>query len=164
MRVDVITENSSQKFDANSTFFVEQANSRAMVNQQTYCKLYGKIVKAFVPANISTVGSQTDEKAFTMLIACYESCINKAASADAKQICIRPLGTGIQLTKIVQNYEVALNGLWGDLFWTHAKSSMAAKKAVENTFSIIPDSVSLTFIVPKENFDDWAWAYNFNVV
>jgi hypothetical protein len=164
MIIDVITENSTQKFDANSTFFVEQANSRAMADQQTYCKLSGKIVKALVPANVSTVGSQTDEKAFTMLIACYEACINQAVSAGAKQICIRPLGTGVQLTKIDQNGEVVLNGLWGDLFWTHAKSSTAAKKAVENTFQTIPDAVSLTFIVPKENFDDWAWAYDFEIV
>ncbi len=164
MRVNVITENSTQNFDPSSTFFVEQANSRAMVDQQTYCRLSGKIVKALVPANVSTVGSQTDEKAFTMLIACYEACINQAVSSGAKYICIRPLGTGVQLTKIDQNGDVLLNGLWGDLFWSHSKSSMAAKKAVENTVSVIPDDVSLTFIVPKEKFDDWAWAYDFNAV
>jgi hypothetical protein len=159
MNVKLLVELSEELKIASSTFYVEQANVKAIYNQQSYCRLYGNIVKALVPANIQSVTSQESENSFLMLAACYESCINVAASAGATQILIKPLGVGIPITKISENGEVANVGLWGNLFWTHSKSSLAARKAVENVRFIIPDDVTTVFVIPKEHVEEWDWIF-----
>lgn len=159
MNVKLLIDFSEELKTSSSTFFVEQANVKAICNQQSYCRLSGNIVKALVPANIQSVTSQESETSFLMLISCYESCINVAASEGATQIIIKPLGVGIPMTKVLENGEVANVGFWGNLFWTHSKSSLAARKAVENTRSVIPDDVTTLFIIPKEYVEEWDWIF-----
>ena len=164
MKVSVIrTEFEVEKLAENSlTYFVEQANNKAIFNQQSYCKLSDRVVKALVPACSSTVSSQESEISFKMLIACYESCINMAASDGANNILIQPLGTGIKKDQTSTIGTVRSDGLWGDLFWTSSKSSLAARQAVSKVVNIIPNDVCVFFIIQEDNIDDWSWALNFN--
>lgn len=145
-----------------SSYLVEQANSKAIFNQQSYCKLVGKIVKALVPACSPSVDRQYSDLSFAMLVACYESCINVAASAGAETIFIQPLGVGIKMNQTSTNGKTRFSGIWGDLFWTQAKSSLAAKLAVDRVINIIPDDVQVIFIIQNENIDDWSWAIDFS--
>lgn len=163
MKVELVLKDSNnyKEIDQTSVYTVEQANEHALVNQQSYCKLFGQVVKALVPANISTVSSQSSETSFLMLIACYESCINIAASDGAECILVPPLGIGIKLIKTSSLGNIKSDGNWGDLFWTNARSSLAAKMATEKVKQYIPDDVKVIFVVQNENYDEWDWAIDF---
>jgi hypothetical protein len=163
VKISIVIEGSAshKEIDKDSVYSVEQANGKALVNQQSYCRLSGQVVKALVPANVSTVNSQSSETSFLMLVSCYESCINVAASNGAVQIVVPPLGVGINLIKTSSLGNVKSDGRWGDLFWTNSKSSLAAKLATEKVCQYIPDDVLLTFVVQNEYYDEWDWAIAF---
>lgn len=147
-----------------STFVIEQSNAGPVVEHSTYFHVRGKIVGAVVPACISSIVSQVPEQSFQNLIECYEKCIEAAVVLGASTVIVRPLGTGIKkTTSIPAQNKVIADGLWGNLFWSHAKSSLAARAAFYKACSYLPGDVTVVFVVPKENFDDWDSAMQFAV-
>lgn len=165
MNVKVVVEESPEhkaETSCGPIFFVEQVNTKALIDQKSYFKLSGNVVKALVPACIPSVTSQTPDELFRMLSLCYESCISEAASNGAKWITVKPLGVGVKMTRVSELGEVVSAGVWGNLFWTHTRSSMAAKGAVERVFRAVPDEVTVVFVVPQEAFDDWDSAMTFS--
>lgn len=146
-----------------SALFVEQANAKAIVDQKSYCHLKGNSVKAIVPACSPTATSQVPSEDFSRLSACYSACLKVAAEAGATTIVIKPLGVGIHLTRMSETGRILPNGLWGNLFWSHTKTSAAARIAVGEVCATIPGDVTAVFIVPQEAFDDWDNAMQFPI-
>jgi hypothetical protein len=156
------TEDAKSVEKSPNVFFVEQANARAIVNIRFYGKVFGNRVKAFVPACSPTVSSQVPEADFKKLEECYYACVMEAAEQyGSKTVIVYPFGCGKKTNIILEKGKLVHYDVWGDLFWSHSKSSMAAKNAIERATQNLDDDVTAIFIVPKENFDDWDCAMRF---
>ena len=161
MDVKVIVEGSEEHVSlskSESTFFVEQANSKALVDQKSFCLLTGNSVKALVPASDATCTSQTPKTSFDQLVCCYATCIGTTAAAGAKTVAVKPLGVGIPTFQKMEDGTMIQTGLRGNLFWTHPKTSLAAKLATESSSSL---NLMVVFVVPGNAFDDWDHAMDF---
>ena len=164
MNVRVAIDGSKEEADvlaSPSAFFVDQANAKAIVEQKSYCHVKGRSVKAIVPACSPTVASQTPAADFERLRACYLACLLAAAGAGAKSIVVMPLGVGVRMTRTSTRGRTLPDGLWGNLFWSHAKSALAAKAAVEEACQSVPGDIDVVFVVPSEALDDWDGAMQF---
>ncbi len=161
MDVKVIMEGSAddkQVISTNGVFFIEQVNARAIVDQKSFCVASGNRIKALVPALEPTCQSQSPINDFNRLVSCYKACLSTAVSSGAKTVRVSPLGVGVKLSTILDNGDVIQNGVWGNLFWTQAKTSLAARQAVVESQH---DGVTVIFVVPEESFDDWDHAMDF---
>lgn len=144
-------------------FTVEQANSSPLSNQKSFGAVVGRRVGAFVPACIPSSESQSPANQYTRLASCYENCIMAAAAAGGRTVVVKPLGVGQRRNEVFENGQLLSYDIWGDLYWTQAKSSMAAKLAVQaaSARADCPDDLVIIFVVPKEALDDWDSAMRF---
>jgi len=164
MNVRVLVEGSQEEKDAlksPSLFVVEQANAKAVVDQKSYCHVKGNSVKAIVPACAPSVTSQVPAADFSRLSACYAACLSAAAAAGATTILVRPLGVGVPMTRMSETGRTLPDGLWGNLFWSQAKTSAAARLGVDEACKAVPGDVEAVFVVPQSAFDDWDSAMQF---
>jgi hypothetical protein len=159
MNVRLIVEGSQEEKDvlkSKGVFIVEQANARAVIDQKSFCRVRGNLVQAIVPACTPTVTSQFPAEDLDKLAMCYQVCLAAAASAGSSVIVIRPLGVGIKMTTMSSVTGIERqNGLWGNLFWSQAKTAVAARRAVDEACKSLPGDVEAVFVVPKESFQDW---------
>jgi hypothetical protein len=152
----VKSENYYHQQHPEDAYVVLQANERPLANQQSFCKIVDKKVMALVPACFASVQRQVPPILLKALSACYKACIWEAFQAGAKKVMVPPLG-------VMREEQVGLDvegkpqvEIKGDLFWSQAKSSLAAKEAVIELCSLIPDEFfTVIFVVTKDAFDDW---------
>jgi len=160
----LIADSAEAKSISAGAFVVEQANERPIQCQKSFGLVSGKRVMALVPAFVPNSKSQSPAILHAGLASCYEHCIMSAVLAGASTIVVKPLGVGKRINEVFENGQLIDHDIWGDLFWTQAKTSMAAKSAVQNAVSRadFPEDVNVIFIVPKEAFDDWDSAMQFS--
>ena len=137
-------------------FLVEQVNARPLAKQSSFGRVVGNKVQAFVPACVPTVTSQVPEKEFASLASCYENTILAAAKAGARTIAVRQLGVGRKVNVVLnEGGQMVNHDLWGDMFWTVAKSSLAARFAVQAASPKVADGIEVVFVVPPEAHAEW---------
>jgi len=164
MNIKVLVENSVEaKSVSVDAFVVEQSNSGPIQNQKSFGAVVGRQVGAFVPVCSPSVDSQVPETLFRRLACCYENCIVAAVMAGAKNIVVKPLGVGRRINEVFKQGQLVDYDVWGNLFWTQAKTSMAAKLAVQaaSSRSDCSGDVNVIFVVPKDSLDDWDSAMRF---
>lgn len=162
-------------------FLVDQANDKPFAKQSSFGRVVGNKVMAFVPACDPTATSQNPEKAFNALASCYENTIMAAISAGAKTVAVRQLGVGRKVNVtygtgdkasveilgekfdlVSEKGKVVDCEVWGDLFWTPSKTSMAAKLAIQAAGQKVPQDIEVVFVVPPDAYDEWDLAMAFD--